>query len=117
MFDKILYFLQEGATNVPVSPPSIPAATKAAETATASGGGGVLSVLLGIIYVFVSIALIVLVLIQTTKSEGLSGIIGGSSQSVFKGKKSFEEKLGTYTTYIAWGFLILSILVSFLMFK
>ena len=120
---NFLYLLQEGQPPVvpgapppPVVPPAgIPEAAQAASTG--GGAGSAFSVLLAIIYILVCIALIELVLVQTTKSEGLSGIIGGASQSVFRGKASFEEKFNTYTTYVAWGFLILSIFISFLIFK
>ncbi|MCD6309562.1 MAG: preprotein translocase subunit SecG [Candidatus Eremiobacteraeota bacterium] len=112
---NLLYLAQEGDVPAIPAPPGSAGIPEA--VTTTGGGGGAFSVLLAIIYILVCITLIGLVLVQTTKSEGLSGIIGGASQSIFRGKKSFEEKLNTYTTYIAWGFLILSIFVSFLIFK
>ena len=124
--DKILYFLANGGTPSAPMPPAAPAVPggvpaippEAVHAAAASGGaGGAISILLVILYILVCISLIVLVLVQTTKNEGLSGIIGGASQSVFRGKKSVEEKFKTYTMYIAWCFLILSIFVSILVFR
>ena len=70
-----------------------------------------------IIYFVVCVALVIAVLLQTTKSEGLSGIIGGSAKPVFKGKKGFEEILQEYTNYLAVGFLVLSLVLSTVMFR
>lgn len=61
-----------------------------------------------------SISLIVAVLLQTTKSEGLSGTIGGRSETVFKGKKGAEETLNWITTVLAVTFLISSLLTAIL---
>jgi len=81
------------------------------------GPGGGFSILLIIIYILACLALIGLVLVQTTKSEGLSGNIGGTAQSIFRGKKSTEEQLSHWTTYLAWAFLFISILVAVFTFK
>jgi len=70
-----------------------------------------------IIYFMVCVGLVVAVLLQTTKSEGLSGIIGGSSKSVFKGKKGFEEMLQICTNVLAISFLVLSLVLSIFMFR
>jgi protein translocase SecG subunit len=47
----------------------------------------------------------------------LSGTIGGATQSVFRGKRSIEEKLSEFTTYLAVAFVVLSIAISFWGFK
>jgi protein translocase SecG subunit len=59
----------------------------------------------------------VAVLLQTTKNEGLSGVLGGSSQSMFKGKKGFEETLQEVTNYLAVSFVVMSFLVSIYAFR
>ena len=69
-----------------------------------------------VIYFLICIALIVAVLTQTSKSKGLSGVLGGSTKSIFRGKKSFEEKLIQATNYLAASFLIGSLIV-FLIFR
>lgn len=51
---------------------------------------------------------------QATKSEGLSGTIGGKSQSAFRGKPGIDEKLGEITKWSATSFMILSALVAFM---
>ncbi|PIU60851.1 MAG: preprotein translocase subunit SecG [Armatimonadetes bacterium CG07_land_8_20_14_0_80_40_9] len=61
-----------------------------------------------------SISLIVAVLLQTTKSEGLSGTIGGKSETAFKGKKGTEETLNWITTVLAVAFFVSSLLTAIL---
>jgi protein translocase SecG subunit len=69
----------------------------------------VLSNFLLVIVYASSIALIGLVAAQTTKSEGLSGAIGGHAQSNTKYLPGSEESLQRWTTYIAsiWMFCCL----------
>jgi len=62
-------------------------------------------------------ALIAVIMSQATKSEGLSGTIGGKSQSAFRGKPGVDEKLGTITKYSAISFMFLSALVTFLQMR
>lgn len=81
------------------------------------GAGNGFSILLIIIYILVCLGLVGLVLIQTTKSEGLSGSIGGTAQTIFRGKKSTEENISHWTTYLAWAFVVLSVLVAIFTFK
>ena len=59
-----------------------------------------------------SIALIAIVMSQTTKSEGLSGTIGGKAQSAFRGKPGFEDKLNLITKYAAVGWMLTAVLVA-----
>lgn len=70
-----------------------------------------------VVYFLVCLGLVIAVLLQTTKSEGLSGIMGGSHQSVFKGKKGFEETLQEATNYLAVSFIVMSFLVSLFAFR
>lgn len=68
--------------------------------------------LLLIIQFITSMGLIVAILLQTTKSEGLSGTIGGKTESVFKGKARSEALLEKVTTVLAITFLISSLLTA-----
>ncbi len=70
-----------------------------------------------LVYFVVCVGLVVAVLLQTTKNEGLSGAIGGAAKPIFKGKKGFEEVLQEYTNYLAIGFAVLSLIMSFFLFK
>lgn len=60
----------------------------------------------------ISVGLIVAVLLQTTKSEGLTGTLGGSRETVFKGKKGAEEIVEKITSFLAIAFLISSLLTA-----
>ena len=59
-----------------------------------------------------SIMLIVIVMSQTTKSEGLSGGAGGQVTSNFKGKPGMDEQLRTYTIYISIAWFVLSVITA-----
>jgi len=69
-------------------------------------------IILLILQGIVSLALIALVMSQTTKNEGLTGTIGGNISANFKGKPGFEEHLQMYTRNIAIAFGVISILVA-----
>ena len=58
-------------------------------------------------FVYVSsVLLVVLVAVQTTKSEGLGGAIGGGLQSNVKYLPGSEENLQRYTTYVASAWMV-----------
>ena len=103
--------------------PVVNAATQAAPAVNAAAhaagnlGGNIFHYLLLGVYLLICIGLIIAVLVQTTKSEGLSGVIGGATQSIFRGTKSIEQKLNQFTTYLAVAFIVLSIAISFWGFK
>jgi len=61
-----------------------------------------------------AIILIVLVMLQTTKSEGLTGTIGGKASATFKGKPGLDEKLANLTKWAAIGFAAASALLYYL---
>ncbi len=60
-----------------------------------------------------AIALIAIVMSQATKSEGLSGTIGGKAESAFQGKPGIEERLGEITKWAAVFFMVTSAIVSY----
>ena len=70
-----------------------------------------MATLLAIIQIISAVILIVLVMMQTTKSEGLTGTIGGKMSSSFRGKPGFDEKLSRLTKWSAVTFFVVSILV------
>ncbi|MGQ9580155.1 MAG: preprotein translocase subunit SecG [Armatimonadota bacterium] len=55
-----------------------------------------------------AVALIAIVMSQATKSEGLTGTIGGKAESAFQGKPGFEERLSEITKWAAITFLVMS---------
>lgn len=74
----------------------------------------ILNVIFTVIQVISALILITLVISQTTKSEGLTGTIGGKATSSFRGKPGLDDKLALLTTYSAVTFMITSILVYIL---
>lgn len=71
----------------------------------------ILKMFFSIIQILSALVLIFLVISQTTKSEGLTGTIGGKASSTFRGKPGMDDKLAQITTYSAVTFMVASILV------
>ncbi|HEX5323001.1 MAG TPA: preprotein translocase subunit SecG [Capsulimonadaceae bacterium] len=74
-----------------------------------------MNILMNALYVvqfLISIALIVVVAMQTTKSEGLTGTIGGQMTPSFKGKPGMEEQMRSYTIYISIAWFVISLLTA-----
>lgn len=72
---------------------------------------------LTIIHILSALVLIGLVMSQTTKSEGLTGTIGGKMSSSFRGKPGLDEKLASLTRWAAILFMVTSGLVYILRSK
>jgi preprotein translocase subunit SecG len=58
------------------------------------------------------ISLIIIVTMQESKNDGLTGQIGTTASSAFKGKAGREERLTLYTRNIAIVFFAVSALVA-----
>ena len=61
----------------------------------------------------VAIGLIIVVTMQDSKNEGLTGQIGTTAATSFKGKAGREEKLGDLTRQLAIVFFVISLIVAF----
>ena len=71
--------------------------------------------ILSIIYFVVSLALIAIVMLQSGKSAGLSGVFGGSDTFLSKNKsKSTDARLARMTKWVAVVFMILTLVVCLL---
>ena len=72
--------------------------------------------IVSIIYFVVCLALIVIVMLQSGKSAGLSGAIaGGADTFLSKNKaKSWDAKLARWTKWVAIGFMILTLVLCLL---
>jgi protein translocase SecG subunit len=58
----------------------------------------------------ISIGLIIIVVSQTHKAEGLGTAVGGSSQgSSFRGRAGHEEIINKYTIWLATAFMVISV--------
>lgn len=67
-----------------------------------------------VLQVISALALIGIVMSQATKSEGLSGTIGGKAESAFQGKPGFEQRLQEITKWAAISFMVVSAIVSYI---
>ena len=67
-----------------------------------------------ILQVIVGVALAAMILFQSGKNRGLSGAIGGSSDSYLsKGKaKTIDAKLAKYTKWVGAAFVILTLIIN-----
>jgi preprotein translocase subunit SecG len=61
-----------------------------------------------VIQLLVSIALVLAVVSQTTKHEGLGGTIGGATSASFRGRPGLEDQIAKITMYLAVAFMALS---------
>ena len=68
-------------------------------------------ILLGVVTIITSLAITVLVMLQESKSQGLSGVIAGGAENLFGKSKgrSFEDKLVKYTKYLTGVFFVLTL--------
>ena len=73
----------------------------------------ILSTIITVLFLLVSVALIVLVLMQEGKSAGLSGAIAGGAETFFgkKRAKSYEGKLALFTKIGVGAFVTLAIIL------
>jgi len=62
----------------------------------------------------IALGLLALVMSQTTKSEGLTGTIGGKAESAFRGKPGAGERLQSITKIVAIAFLVTSALLVYI---
>lgn len=65
------------------------------------------------LFVIASVLLIVLILIQDTKGEGLaSGVFGGSGAEALLGGRGAATFLSKLTTYLAIGYIVLALILA-----
>ncbi|MBT3233170.1 MAG: preprotein translocase subunit SecG [Calditrichaeota bacterium] len=74
----------------------------------------ILKVILTSIHVIVSVFLVVVILLQSSKGGGLSGTFGGSASTNLFGPRGTADALAKVTQYLAGGFLVLSLTLSML---
>ena len=74
-------------------------------------------IILGIVLILLSVAIIVLVLLQESKSAGLSGAIAGGAETFFGKNKirTMESKLVLITKIIAISFFVLALVATLLL--
>lgn len=77
----------------------------------------VVKAIVTVVFLIISIAMIVIVLMQEGKSQGLGSIAGSSSSDTFWGKnksRSVEGKLEKYTKIGAIVFMVLALVLNML---
>ena len=74
---------------------------------------GVVRIILSILYIIVSVALVILVLMQEGKAQGLGSISGAAESYWGKNKgRSMEGMLVKITKVLAFFFLVLTVLLN-----
>lgn len=69
-------------------------------------------IVLMILDVLVCLGLIAVILMQSSKSAGVSGVIGGASEQFFGKKKGLDEFLAKVSTVLAVVFFVLTLIIS-----
>ncbi|MDQ2865939.1 MAG: preprotein translocase subunit SecG [Candidatus Eremiobacteraeota bacterium] len=64
------------------------------------------------IFIIAAIGLVILLAVQTTKQEGLSGSIGGRVESSYHGRLGAEEQLKRITGVAAVAFVVTAFILS-----
>jgi protein translocase SecG subunit len=73
----------------------------------------IIYILLCVIQFSVAVGLIVVVTMQDSKNDGLTGQIGTTAATSFKGKAGREEQLTLLTRNLAIAFFVVSLIVAF----
>lgn len=75
------------------------------------------TIFLNILHIIFSLAIIIMVLLQSAKSAGLSGTIAGGAETFFGKNKgrTIDAILSKYTTFVAISFIVLSIILYILL--
>ena len=66
-----------------------------------------------VLFLIATIGIIGLMAVQTTKTEGLSGSIGGRAESAYRGRIGFEQQLTRLTSATALAWIILAMIYFF----
>lgn len=72
-----------------------------------------MDIALNLVTIIIAIVLIAIILLQT-KGSSFSGAFGGGSDSIQRTRRGFEKTLFQFTIGVAVGFVVLSILSSFI---
>lgn len=64
------------------------------------------------LFLIAALGLVILLAVQTTKQEGLSGTIGGRVESSYRGRLGAEEQLKRLTGFVATTFVVTAFILS-----
>lgn len=78
-----------------------------------------IDILVNIVHILFAVSIIVIVLLQSGKSAGLSGIIAGGAETFFGKNKgrTIDAMLNKYTSFAAIAFLVTSVVLYILKAK
>ena len=99
-------------TTAPVVPQQAPAVPATMTLTWMQAHAAWLTHSLAIVGVIAAILLIVLLAVQTTKQEGLSGTIGGRVESTYRGRPGAEEQLKRVTGVVVGVWLVAYLVLS-----
>ena len=74
-----------------------------------------MQIFLMIVDVLVCLGLIAVILLQSSKSAGVSGVIGGASEQFFGKKKGLDELLAKISAVLAAVFFVLTLIIVIIM--
>ena len=74
-----------------------------------------MQIFLMIVDVLVCLGLIDVILLQSSKSAGVSGVIGGASEQFFGKKKGLDELLAKISAVLAAVFFVLTLIIAIIM--
>jgi len=64
------------------------------------------------LFIICAVSLVVLLAMQTTKQEGLTGTIGGRVEAAYRPRLGFDQQLQRMTSVVAIGFVFFGLIVS-----
>jgi protein translocase SecG subunit len=64
------------------------------------------------LFVVLAVGLVLLLAVQTTKQEGLSGTIGGRVESAYRPRLGFDQQLARFTSYVALSMVFFAVILS-----
>lgn len=94
-------------TPIPFSPPPIGPASFAPPSLAEQHPGFILAIQL--LFMIATIGLVALMSIQTTKTEGLSGSIGGRAEAAYKGRLGLDQQITRVTSIFAIVWIALAV--------
>lgn len=63
-------------------------------------------------FVVAAVLLVLLLAVQTTRQEGLTGTLGGRVDSAYRGRLGFEGQIARFTTMVAIAYVVVATIIS-----
>jgi protein translocase SecG subunit len=63
-------------------------------------------------FVIAAILLVILLAVQTTRQEGLTGTLGGRVESSYRGRLGMEGQIARFTAFIAIAYVVVATIIS-----